>query len=135
MAGSRDRRIGPLQLRSLLLAIVSIVGLIVVVALSGAPRSFAVEQPADVPAWLKDHVGGGEGRIAPVVLQRARALYLQKLSEGAVKNSCYFAMDATRPGGFTRRFYVICEADRSFRAFPAGHGNGRNLAGIANFAN
>src|SRR5512146_3589757 len=134
MAGSRDRRIGPLQLRSLLLAIVSIVGLIVVVALSGAPRSFAVEQPADVPAWLQAHVGGGEGQIAPVVLQRARALYLQKLSEGAVKNPCYFAMDATRPGGFTRRFYVICEADQTFRAFPSGHGSGRSVAGV-NFTN
>jgi hypothetical protein len=44
-------------------------------------------------------------------------------------------MDATRPGGFARRFYVICEADRSFRAIPTGHGNGRNLQGIANFAN
>ena len=44
-------------------------------------------------------------------------------------------MDATRPAGFGRRFYVICEADRSFRAVPSGHGNGRNLKGIANFAN
>ena len=59
----------------------------------------------------------------------------KKLSEGTVKNPCYFAMDATRPAGFGRRFYVICEADRSFRAVPSGHGNGRNLKGIANFAN
>ena len=70
-----------------------------------------------------------------MVLQRARALYLEKVSEGAVKNPCYFAMDATRPGGLGRRFYVICEADQSFRAIPAGHGGGRNLKGIANFAN
>ena len=41
----------------------------------------------------------------------------------------------TRPGALERRFYVICEADRSFRAVSAGHGNGRNLNGIANFAN
>jgi hypothetical protein len=68
-------------------------------------------------------------------LQRARSLYLEKVSEGAVKNPCYFAMDATRPAGAGRRFYVVCEADQTFRAFPAGHGNGRNLAGIANFAN
>ena len=120
-----------MQLRSLLIAGVS---LVMIVALSGAPRSFAVEQPADVPAWLQAHVGGGEGQIAPVVLQRARALYLQKLSEGAVKNPCYFAMDATRPGGFTRRFYVICEADQTFRAFPSGHGSGRSVAGV-NFTN
>jgi len=126
-----------LQLRSLLPAIVNIVSLIIiiVVALSGLPRSFAAEQPSDVPAWLRAHVGEGEGQIAQVVLQRARALYLQKSSEGAVKNPCYFAMDATRPAGFGRRFYVICEADRSFRAISAGHGNGRNLKGIVNFAN
>jgi len=122
-------------LRSRLLLLVSIVSLNVIVAMSGSPRSFAVEQPTGVPAWLQAHVGEGEGQIAQVVLQRARALYLKKLSEGAVKNPCYFAMDATRPGGFARRFYVICEADRSFRAIPTGHGNGRNLQGSANFAN
>ena len=92
------------------------------------------EQPADIPPWLRAYVGVGDGQIAEVVLQRARALYLEKVSEGAVKNPCYFAMDATRPGAFGRRFYIICEADRSFRAVPVGHGNGRNLSG-ANFAN
>jgi hypothetical protein len=128
----------PLQLRSLLLGIINIVSLIiiiVIVALSGLPRSFAAEQLSDVPVWLRAHIGEGEGQITQVVLQRARALYLQKVSEGAVKNPCYFAMDATRPGGSGRRFYVICEADRSFRAVPSGHGSGRNLGGIANFAN
>jgi hypothetical protein len=44
-------------------------------------------------------------------------------------------MDATRPGGLGRRFYVICETDQTFRAVPAGHGNGRDLKGIVNFAN
>ena len=128
-----------MQSRSLLLGIINIVSLIIViiviVALSSLPRSFAAEQPSDVPVWLRAHIGEGEGQIAPVVLQRARALYLQKVSEGAVKNPCYFAMDATRPAGLGRRFYVICEAERSFRAISAGHGNGRNLKGIANFAN
>jgi hypothetical protein len=128
-----DRRIDPLPSRLLLLT--NIVSLNVIVALSGSPRSFAVEQPPDVPAWLRTHIGEAEGQIAHVVLERARALYSQKVSEGAVKNPCYFAMDATRPGVFGRRFYVICEADRSFRAISAGHGNGRNLKGIANFAN
>jgi hypothetical protein len=117
---------------SLLLNIVSIA---VIVAVPGSLRSFAVEQPAEIPAWLKAHVGEGEGQIANVVLRRARVLYRQKVSEGAVKNPCYFAMDATRPAGFGRRFYVICEAERSFRAVPSGHGNGRNLAGLANFSN
>jgi hypothetical protein len=111
-----------------------IVGLIIV-ALSGPPRSFAVEQPSDIPAWLRVRIGEGEGQIAAVVLQRARALYLQKVSEGAVSNPCYFAMDATRPAGFGRRFYIICEADRSFRAISSGHGNGRNIRGIADFSN
>jgi hypothetical protein len=79
-------------------------------------------------------VGEGEGQIAPVVLERARALYQRK----AVRNPCYFAMDATRPhdlGGMGRRFYIICEAQGSFRAIPAGHGGGRDLGGVANFSN
>jgi len=105
----------------------------IIIALLGS-RSFAAEQPSDVPAWLRAHVGEGEGQIAPVVLQRARALYLEKVSEGAVKNLCYFAMDATRPSG-GRQFYVICETGRSFRAIPAGYGGGRDLKGIADFAN
>src|SRR5215475_1871554 len=124
--------IDPLQSKLLLL---NIAGLITIVALSASPRSFAVEQPTDVPAWLQTHVGEGEGQIAQVVLQRARALYLKKVSEGAVKNPCYFAMDATRPGGFGRRFYIICESNRTFRAVPSGHGSGSDLEGIANFAN
>ena len=126
-----------MQARSLLLQIVTIVslGIVGLVAWSGLARSFAAEQPADVPAWLRAHIGEGDGQIAQVVLKRARALYLLKSSEGAVKNPCYFAMDATRPGGFGRRFYVICETDQTFRAVPSGHGNGRNLSGIANFAN
>jgi len=117
-----------LRLRSLLVAIVALASLIMIGgALSGWPRSFAAELPWLVPDWLQAHVGEGEGQIAPVVLQRARALYLKKVSEGAVNNSCYFAMDATRPGGFGRRFYVICEASRTFRALPSGHGSGLNL--------
>jgi len=113
----------------------SVVCLSITIALSGLPRGVAAGQPSDVPAWLRAHVGEGRDKIAQIVLQRARALYLQKKSEGVVKNPCYFAMDATRPGGLGRRFYVICEADQTFRAVPTGHGNGRNLKGIANFAN
>jgi hypothetical protein len=49
-------------------------------------------------------------------------------------------MDATRPhnlgeGKLGRRFYVICESNKSFRAISAGHGAGRDLKGIADFAN
>ena len=73
-------RLDTLQSRSLLLHIVTIVGLFIagMIALSGLPRSSAAEQASDVPAWLRAHVGEGEGQIAPVVLQRARALYLKK---------------------------------------------------------
>ncbi|MGA9324374.1 MAG: hypothetical protein WBW06_25280, partial [Xanthobacteraceae bacterium] len=114
--------------------------LIVVVALASSSHSFAMEQPSDLPAWLSPNVGEGEGQVAPVVLQRARALYLQKVHAGVVKNPCYFAMDATRPhdlgdGKVGARFYVICESGRSFRAISAGHGGGRDLKGIADFAN
>jgi hypothetical protein len=126
------RRIDPLQLRSLPLAIVA---LFVVIGTSSSHRSFAAELPWLVPNWLQNHVGEGEDRIAPVVFQRARALYLTKVSEGKVNNPCYFAMDATRPGGSEPRFYVICEATRTFRAVPSGHGSGVNLENIANFAN
>ena len=128
-----DRRSDPVRLMSLLLHVAGLI-IIVVVALSGSPRSFAVEQPSDIPAWLQAHVGEGDGQIANVVLRRARALHLQKVSQGAVNNPCYFAMDATRPAGFGRRFYVICEANQTFRAVPSGHGSGRNVAGV-NFSN
>ena len=102
--------------------------------------SFAAEQTLDVPAWLRDHIGEGEGQIAQVVLRRGRDLHLRKVKEGVVKNPCYFAMDATRPhnlgdGRSGARFYVICEADRSFRAISAGHGSGRDLKGVVDFLN
>ncbi|HTO62688.1 MAG TPA: hypothetical protein VMM15_15675, partial [Bradyrhizobium sp.] len=129
-----------MRFRSLLQAVANILGFFIIVALMAPSRSFAAQQSTDVPAWLKAHVGEGDGQIAQVVLQRARALYLQKASEAAVKNPCYFAMDATRPndlgdGKLGRRFYIICESDRSFRAISAGHGGGRDLKGIADFAN
>ena len=111
------------------------VGLGVLIALAGSSPSLAAGEPS-VPAWLEAHVGEGEGQIAPVVLERARALYQRK----GVRNPCYFAMDATRPhdlggGGLGRRFYIICEAEQSFRAISAGHGGGRDLIGAADFAN
>jgi hypothetical protein len=92
------------------------------------------EEASAIPAWLQPHVGLGDGQIAPVVLQRARALYLQKHGQGTIRNPCYLAMDATRPSS-GHRFYVICEDKRSFAAVSSGHGSGRNLSGIANFAN
>jgi len=102
--------------------------------------SLAAEQSSDVPAWLRGHIGEGEGQIAQVVLQRARDLYLRKAKEGVAKNPCYFAMDATRPhdlgdGRSGARFYAICEVDQSFRAISAGHGSGRDLKGVVDFLN
>ncbi len=107
------------------------------IAVWGTAASLAAEQPSDVPAWLRSHIGEGEGQIAQVVLQRARALYLKKVAAGVVKNPCYFSMDATRPHGgrLGKRFYTICEADRTFRAAGTGHGSGRNVKGVANFGN
>jgi hypothetical protein len=113
--------------------ILNCLGLAVLVAPAGASLPLAAGEPG-VPAWLQAHVGEGEGQIAPVVLERARALYLRK----GVRNPCYFAFDATRPhelGGLGRRFYVICEAQGSFRAISAGHGGGRDLDGLADFSN
>lgn len=87
---------------------------------------------AQVPAWLAPHVGTGPDQIAPVVLDRARALYQRKTRAGDVRNPCYFAMDATRPstardGSPNRRFYVICETTQTFRATSSGYGSGRSL--------
>ena len=111
----------------------------ILAALAGSPPTLAAEPTSGIPAWLQAHVGTGDGKIAPIVLERARALHRRKASEGAVDNPCYFAMDATRPstsrdGRPGRRFYVICEADRSFRAISSGYGNGRKLR-RANFSN
>jgi hypothetical protein len=61
-------------------------------------RSPAGEQASGIPAWLGAHVGEGEGQIARPVLERARALYRRKVSEGVASNPCYFAMDATGAG-------------------------------------
>ncbi len=112
---------------------------IIIVTSSGSPRSLAAEQTSEIPAWLQAHVGTGDGKIAEIVLKRARALYRRKVTEGAVKNPCYFAMDATRPstlrkGRVGRRFYTICETEKSFKATSSGYGNGRKLR-RANFSN
>ena len=126
-----------MRFKSFSVDVVRLFGLFVI-AILAPPRSYAAEQPSDVPAWLRVHVGEGEGQIAETVLHRARVLYLQKVREGAVRNPCYFAMDATRPndlsgGQLGHRFYVICEANRSFRAISAGHGGGRDLSGYRGF--
>ena len=138
-----------MRVTSLLPAIVGLV----LFALPGMPRALAEELPwlfspvpaapaipaapavPAAPAWLQAHVGDGDGQISSLVLQRARGFYLQKAREGTVNNPCYFAFDATRPAGSGRRFYVICEANSTFRAVPSGHGSGRTLSGIADLSN
>lgn len=116
-----------------------IMALFLGLALWGANPGAVRAQTADIPAWLQAHIGTGEGQIAPVVLQRARALYERKRRQGEVTNPCYLAMDATRPstargGAPGQRFYIICEAAKSFRAVSSGYGNGRKLQ-RADFSN
>ena len=114
--------------------------LLAILAFAATPPSLAAAPAADIPAWLSAHVGADNGEIAPVVLERARAFYREKVAAGAVKNPCYFAMDATRPntvgkGAPGLRFYIICEASQSFRAISSGHGAGRNWRGLPDFRN
>ncbi|GLS17903.1 hypothetical protein GCM10007874_09190 [Labrys miyagiensis] len=135
LTGRFDRRTGPVRLRSALLNIATVLGL-ATLALSATPPAQAAAQSSSIPGWLAAHVGEGPGQIAQPVLLRARSLYMQKLSSGAVRNACYFAMDATRPNDpGAGRFYIICESAHAFRAIAAGHGSGRSLPGAANFAN
>ena len=78
----------PVQSSSVLLSIVKIVSrLIIVIALASSSRSFAVQQPSNIPAWLAPNVGEGEGQIAHVVLQRGRALYFPKSARGRGQKS------------------------------------------------
>ncbi len=110
------------------------------IAFAATLPSRAAAPASPIPAWLSAHVGADNGEIAPVVLERARAFYREKVAAGAVKNPCYFAMDATRPntasnGGPGLRFYIICEVSQSFRAISSGHGAGRRLPGIADYSN
>ncbi|MGV6812784.1 MAG: hypothetical protein ACWA47_11090 [Brevirhabdus sp.] len=107
--------------------------------LANTVPNMASAQNQDIPGWLRKHVGTAEGKIAPIVLERARALHLRKLRSGEVRNPCYLAMDATRPstdpsGAPGHRFYVICEHNKSFRAVSSGYGNGRKLKN-ADFSN
>lgn len=115
------------------------IAFVVILALSAGSTNLAAEPSSKIPAWLQAHVGTGNGKIAPIVLKRARALYQRKVKAGKVKNPCYFSMDATKPstlrnGQIGRRFYIICEEKKSFRAISSGYGNGRKLR-RANFSN
>lgn len=115
------------------------IAVMIMVAMSVSRPTQAAPHSSDIPAWLQKHVGTGDGQIAPVILKRARALHQRKLRQGAVTNPCYLAMDATRPstsrgGKPGRRFYIICESRRLFRAVSSGYGNGRKLQ-RANFSN
>lgn len=111
----------------------------VLAAVFCASSATAQTRSEAVPAWLQRHVGTAEGQIAPIVLQRARALYQEKWRKRQTRNPCYLAMDATRPstlknGQPNPRFYTICESQGIFRATSSGYGNGRKLP-AANFSN
>ncbi|MFY0634881.1 MAG: murein L,D-transpeptidase catalytic domain family protein [Vannielia sp.] len=103
-----------------------------ILALSSAASGPSTAQ-SGIPDWLAAHVGTGEGQIAQVVLERARGLYQERVRRREVRNPCYMAMDATKPGG-SGRYYIICEQQQVFRAVSSGHGNGRKLQ-KANFSN
>ncbi|AZO11928.1 MULTISPECIES: hypothetical protein [unclassified Mesorhizobium] len=129
-----------MRLKFVPLGVATICSVLIAFALAMTPRSFAASRASDIPDWLQRHVGDGEGQISQIVLERARALYQKKVSEGSVANPCYFAMDATRPGDLGnsvlgQRYYIICETKQLFRAVSSGHGSGRNLKGVANFSN
>ena len=121
--------IDPVRLRLVLMNIVKIFGLVFIgIVTSAPPRSFAAEQASDVPTWLGAHVGEGEGQIAQVVLQRARALYFQKVREGVVRNPCHFAMVesglllsnvATGPSGeSTHKFHKVYKIGQIQKTMP-----------------
>ena len=88
--------------RSVFLIIVSISSLFVIDLL--APMRSSAAPQSDVPAWLRAHVAEGEGQIAQVVLQRARALYLQKVSEGAVEAMANWGTGSTSSANSVNRF-------------------------------
>ena len=92
--------------------LLSVINLGMAVALLGLPQSFAAEQSSDVPAWLRSHVGEGPSQIAQVVLQRARALYLQKVGEGVVR------IHATSP--WTLRGLAVRGGGSTLYAKPIG---------------
>lgn len=113
--------------------------LVMAIALAGPLPVRATPMSSEIPDWLREHVGTGEGQIAQVVLQRARDLYRTQVLEAGIRNPCYLAMDATRPstssaGTPGQRFYIVCESDRTFRAVSSGYGNGRDLP-QADFSN
>ena len=125
-----DRGI-PLQLRLLLLVNI-------VIALLGAIRSFAVEQPSDIPAWLRPNVGEGEGQIAQVVLQRRARASPPKSARGRGQKSLLFchgryASPRSADGKLGPRFHVICGRP-IVRCDSAGHGAAA-IQGIVDFAN
>ena len=116
-----------MRLRSLLLNIVS---LAVILAVPGLTRIFcrgATVRHSGVAAGpcrrrrrSNRPSGLAEGaRALPAEGERRRGQESLLLRHGR---------DASR--GFGRRFYVICEANRTFRAVPSGHGSGRNVAGV-----
>ena len=59
--------------------------LAVLLALSAPFPARAASEGGGIPSWLQAHVGLGEGQIAPVVLQRARELYLKNRASGEVR--------------------------------------------------
>lgn len=91
----------------------------------------AAAEAATISTWLISHVGEGGYQISRVVPERARALCLNKVSDGKVKNACYLAMDANRPNDLSGeksggRFYAFYEAEQIFLSSHQVMGAGMN---------
>jgi hypothetical protein len=63
------------------------------------------------------HIGDDEGQIAPVVLQRARALYLEKVSEGALKIPATSPWMPRAQAGWGAGFTLSAKPIRRFARF------------------
>lgn len=82
--------------------------------------------------WMQNHIGGDQNQIAPIVYERARAWYTEKAKQGKIHNTCFLAVDATKPGKIAEgiaapRMYVICDKVQTFQATSAGMGSGRKF--------
>ena len=119
-----DGEVTRCALMSLLLHVAGLI-IIVVVALSGSPALLPWSNGQDIPAWLQGPCWGWRRPDRKCGLAAGACALPAESERRWGKNPCYFAMDATRAGGVGRRFYMVCEADQTFRAVPSGHGNGR----------
>ena len=110
----------------------------IVALIASTPSVFA--QGAPVPAWLEAHVGESNGQIARPILVRARALYVRMRDAGRRQERLLLRDGRDGAQQFERR-HARAALLRDLRGRPdlpgdpAGHGAGRDLAGVADFSN